>query len=84
MDKVSQVFSNTYPHLFDNSLLGIKEGIEDVNFEDLALVHEHVLDFTPAVQEEDFIGVIWNPAPELKVQSEEALDVTLVTTETTT
>ena len=72
-DKVSRVFSNTHPHLFDNTLIEIEEGIEEVNFEDLALVHEHVLDSapatltTPAVREV-FTGIIQKPAPEPEVQ----------------
>ena len=82
-DKVSQVFSNTHPHLFDNSLLEIEEGIEEVNFEDLALVHERILDSAPAiiaaplVQEEVFTGIIQKSAPG------EVLGAAPVTTETT-
>ena len=87
--KVSRVFSNTHPHLFDNSLIEVEEGIEEVDFEDLALVHERVLDPDPAtlsaptVQRENFTGTIRKPAPEPEVQPEETSDVTLVTTETT-
>ena len=46
-DKVSQVFNNKLPHLFNNSLLEIEEGIEEANFEDLALVHERIHDSSP-------------------------------------
>ena len=88
-DKVSRVFSNTHPHLFDNPLFGIEEGIEEVNFEDLALVHERVLDSAPAAltdsaaQEEVFHGINRKPPTEPRVQPEEISNVTLVTTETT-
>ena len=88
-DKVSRVFSNTHPHLFDNSFFGIEEGIEEVNFEDLALVHERVLDSAPAtlpdptVQGEIFNDIIRKPATEPGVQPEEISDVALMTTETT-
>ena len=77
------MFSNTHPHLFGGSLLKIEEGIEEVNFEDLALVHEHVLDSAPAVQEEVFTDVIRKPAPEPEVWLGGTADTTLATTETT-
>ena len=75
--------------MFDNSLFEIEEGIEEVNFEDLALVHERVLD--PAsvtfgalvVQEEAFTGVIQQPASAPEVQLGGTSDETLVATETT-
>ena len=88
-DKVSRVFNNTHPHLFDNPLLEIEEGIEEVNFEDLALVHERVLDPASAtfgalaVEEEAFTGVIQQPTPEPEVQLGGTPDETLVATETT-
>ena len=88
-DRVSRVFSNTHPHLFDNSLFEIEEGIEEVNFEDLALVHEQVLNPASvpfgalAVQKEAFAGVIQDPAPEPETQLGGTPDETPVATEIT-
>jgi hypothetical protein len=79
------VFSSTHPHLFDNSLLEIEEGVEEVDFGDLA----RVLDSAPAtlaapaVREEVFTGVIRNPVSEPEGQPEDTSDMTLMTTETT-
>ena len=84
-DKVSRVFSTTHPHLFDNSLFEIEEGIEEVNFEDLAVVHERVLDFLPAtstasaIQGEVSTAII----QELTPGPEETPDLTLLITEAT-
>ena len=84
------MFSNTHPHLFDNPFFEVEEGIEEVNFEDLPLVHDSVLNSAPAtltpptIQEEILAGVIQNPAPEPEVRSEETSDATLATTQTTT
>ncbi|KAF9792528.1 hypothetical protein BJ322DRAFT_1029752 [Thelephora terrestris] len=88
-DKVSRVFSSTHPHLFDNSLFNIEEGIEEVNFEDLALVHERVLNSAPsiitppAVQTGPFTGVSRKPAPKPEVPHKGALNGTLVATDVT-
>lgn len=82
-DKVSRVFSSTHPHLFDNPLFEIEEGIEEVNFEDLALVHERVLNSAPAtlvppmVQDEVLTGGSRNSAPETQVQCERTSGATL-------
>ena len=53
-----------------------------VNFEDLALVHERVLNSAPAVQGVS-TGTIRKPTTEPEVQPEETSDMSLVTTETT-
>ena len=77
-DKVSRVFSSTHPHLFDNSLFEIEEGIEEVNFEDLALVHDRVLNSVPpTVQGNVSTYVGRNPALEPEVQRERTSGVTL-------
>ena len=83
-EKVSRVFSNTHPHLFDNSLFQVEEGTEEVNFEDLALIHERVLNSAtvPAVQGEVCAAIIQEPAPELKVRPEATSGATLMTTRT--
>ena len=89
-DKVSRVFSNTHPHLFDNTLFEIEEGVEEVNFEDLALVHDRVLSSAPATlappatKEQVFTGVSQKLVPESSVRSEDILDATLVVTEAPT
>jgi hypothetical protein len=81
------VFSNTHPHLFDNSHFQIEEGIEEVNFEDLALVHERVLNSAPTslapptVQGGVFTDVNQDTASKPKVQRERTSGVT-VTVET--
>lgn len=74
--------------MFDNPLFEIEEGIEEVNFGDLTLVHEHVLNPASApfsalaAQEEAFTGVIREPAPEPETQLGTP-DETPVATETT-
>lgn len=83
------MFSTTHPHLFDNSLFRIEEGIEEVSFEDLALVHERVLDPTPTtltpptVQAKPFTGISRKSAPERKARPRGASDGTLVATNAT-
>ena len=70
------MFSSTHPHLFDNSHFEIEEGIEEVNFEDLPLVHERVLNSAstslapPTVQEQVVVDANQNPASEPEVQRE--------------
>ena len=68
------MFSNTHPHLFDNSFFEIEEGIEEVNFEDLPLVHERILNSAPAT--------LTTPAVQEEAR-QEVPDANLVTAETT-
>lgn len=78
------MFSNTHPHLFDKSLFGIEEGIEEVNFKDLALVHGHILSSAPntlappVIQGGVVTGVSRNPAPRPGVQRERTPGATLI------
>lgn len=83
------MFSSTHPHLFNNTLFDIEEGIEEVNFEDLGLVHERVLGSAPAlatlassgIQKQVSTGARRHTP---KVQPQETLGGDLVTTGATT
>lgn len=77
------MFSSTHPHLFENSLFGLEEGIEEVNFEDLTLVHERVLNsaptaLAPPTVQEVFTGVSHNAVPAPEVQRAHTSGVTPV------
>lgn len=81
-DKVSRVFGSTHPHLFNNTLFDIEEGIEEVNFEDLGLLHERVLGPAPALATHASPGIQKEGARRHtpKVQPKETLGRDLVTT----